>query len=626
MCTSQWLLKSVLTHTMHLILEEEEEPFHIVLLDLQEAANGRIHCVKKPFERGHFDLPFIAISYRWGELEEQMFMTGVDYTAHVTSFALKDLYNLCKMIMSEPTLKDMKYLWLDAICIDQLDEHRKKTTIYRMTDIYSQANYILAVPDLHYDDHIVEDSARSKTSNTLRHHVAYLYHMLKGDLKKMHQFDKEWMDDLGIPQDTSFRQELSNEGVEDLNDEIMELDLGDDGVDSLATLGRAFEGLKITEKSPSCKLEPRELEFHRLLRKMHLQYKRYRYKKQIDKRWDELEQSVDFLVTNIEEWANRTWVINEYHIAKSKGKLMYWFIQFSQKDTPLAGLPFFDYDFEDGNEPDHPSEDDHYPITVEMFQLGVRFKETLGSQLSKRPFLDMMLISKAAKPGDRFHAILPLSQYRHVLEHKSTVSGWNITDMASVRQKLLEYMTIEDRLSLLYYCSFGRLAPILPSFVTTQGGPRADVVDMLNTEQSKPNFDMNGQHDIASVELDLSQRRPMLRLIPTCFYIHKLGKGAFHYYDLWGRTHTMWKEVGLDPDHDPLTEVSLPLILYKPNGVPLESAYDFTLDLQLVGNLEKNCWILFRFDPTPNLSGIIYPRDKWDCYHLYNDDRGFHVF
>jgi hypothetical protein len=91
-----------LIHTIHLIIEEEEEPFHIVLLDLQEAANGRIHCVKKPFERGHFELPFIAISYRWGELEEQMFMTGVDYTAHVTSFALKDLYSLCKMIMSNP--------------------------------------------------------------------------------------------------------------------------------------------------------------------------------------------------------------------------------------------------------------------------------------------------------------------------------------------------------------------------------------------------------------------------------------------------------------------------------------------------------------------------------------------
>ncbi|SAM05815.1 hypothetical protein [Absidia glauca] len=614
---------------MH-IKEEKEEPFHIVLLDLQEAANKRIHCVQVPFERGHFDLPFIAISYRWGELDEQMFMTGVDYIAHVISFALKDLYKLCKMIMSEPRLKHMKYVWLDAICIDQLDEHRKKTTIYRMTDIYSQANYILAVPDLHYD-HIVDDSARSKTSNTLRQHVAYLYYMIKGDLKNMHQFDKEWMDDLGIPQDISFRQGLSSESVEDLNDEIMELDVSGDGVDILATLGHTFEGLKITEKSQSCKLDSRELKFRHLLQQMHLQYKRYRYKKQIDKRWDELELSIDFLLSNIREWTNRTWVINEYHIAKSKGKIMYWFIQFSQDETPLTGLPFFDYDFKEENEPDYPSKKDHYPITVEMFQLGVRFKGDFADELVKRPFLEMILASRAAKPGDRFHAILPLSQYRHVLEHKSTVSSWNITDMASVRQKLLELMTIQDRLNLLYYCSFGMLAPILPSFVTVQGvstgsGPRPDVVDMLNTTQSKHNFDLDGQHDKASVELDLSQRLPMLRLIPTCFYLHKLRKGDFHYYERWGRTHEMWAKLGLDPDHDPLVEVSLPLILYKPNGVPLKSAYDFTLDLQLVGSLKKNCWVVFRFDRTPNLSGIIFPREKWDPCHLYNDNRGFHVF
>jgi hypothetical protein len=403
-----------------------------------------------------------------------------------------------------------------------------------------------------------------------------------------------------------------------------------DGEDILDT----FEALKITEKSQSCKLDSRELQLRHLLQQMHLQYKRYQYKKQIDKRWDELEQSIEFLISNIDEWTNRTWVINEYHIAKSKGKIMYWFIQFSQEDTPLTGLPFFDYDFKEENDPDYPSERDHYPITVDMFKRGVQFKVNFASKLVKRPFLEMMLVSRAAKPSDRFHAILPISHYRHLLEHKGTVSSWNITDMVSVRQKLLEHMTIKDRLNLLYYCSFGMLAPILPSFVTIQGAntpnpPRPDVVDMLNTTQSKHNFDLDDHHDMASVELDLSQRLPMLRLIPTCFYLHKLRKGDFYYYEHWGRTHEMWAKLGLDPDHDPLVEVSLPLILYKPNGVPLKTsteAYDFTLDLQLVGSLKKNCWVLFRFDPSPNLSGIIYPREKWDPYHLYNDNRGFHVF
>jgi hypothetical protein len=146
---------------------------------------------------------------------------------------------------------------------------------------------------------------------------------------------------------------------------------------------------------------------------------------------------------------------------------------------------------------------------------------------------------------------------------------------------------------------------------------------MLKTTQSKLNFDLDDQRDMASVELDLSQRLPMLRLIPTCFYIHKLRKGDFHYYEHWGRTHKMWAKLGLDPDHDPLVEVSLPLFLYKPNGRFI--TYYNTVDLQLVGSLKKNCWVLFRFDHLTYLSGK-YRREKWDPYHLYNDNRGFHVF
>ncbi|KAI9300694.1 hypothetical protein BJ944DRAFT_272599, partial [Cunninghamella echinulata] len=108
---------------------------------------SEIKCVKK--KMNDKDLKYIAISYRWGELNEQLVKTP-DYTAHITSFDFQDFIKLCYFIKTEQDLKNIQYLWIDAISINQQDYEQKKETILKMTDIYKRATYILAVPDLHY--------------------------------------------------------------------------------------------------------------------------------------------------------------------------------------------------------------------------------------------------------------------------------------------------------------------------------------------------------------------------------------------------------------------------------------------------------------------------------------------
>ncbi|CAO3638502.1 unnamed protein product [Cunninghamella blakesleeana] len=94
------------------------------------------------------DLKYVAIPYRWGELDEQLVETP-DYTAHITSFDLYHLNVICLCIKREPDLKNIPYLWIDAISVDQQKHRKKKEIILKMNQIYKNATYIVAVPDLH---------------------------------------------------------------------------------------------------------------------------------------------------------------------------------------------------------------------------------------------------------------------------------------------------------------------------------------------------------------------------------------------------------------------------------------------------------------------------------------------
>ncbi|KAI9301766.1 hypothetical protein BJ944DRAFT_252056 [Cunninghamella echinulata] len=133
---------------------KKEKSFDLVLVDIKKTATAyhfrndiSPSCIKKNmYDKG---LKYIAISYHWGELDEQL-VTTPDYTAHITSFDLEDLKQLCEYIMKEVDLKEIQYLWIDAISVDQHNFEKKKETILKMPEIYKRSAYILAVPDLHF--------------------------------------------------------------------------------------------------------------------------------------------------------------------------------------------------------------------------------------------------------------------------------------------------------------------------------------------------------------------------------------------------------------------------------------------------------------------------------------------
>ncbi|ORZ07429.1 hypothetical protein BCR42DRAFT_153273 [Absidia repens] len=127
----------------------EEKPFQVVLIDIKKAAEDNvIHCIETPL-MGSGDLKYVAISYRWGELHETTVDTQLGYLASITSFGLDSLFKLCRTMTKEVDLKNMDYVWVDAICVNQGDYEKRKATIYQMTNIYERANYVVAVPDLH---------------------------------------------------------------------------------------------------------------------------------------------------------------------------------------------------------------------------------------------------------------------------------------------------------------------------------------------------------------------------------------------------------------------------------------------------------------------------------------------
>ncbi|ORZ05592.1 hypothetical protein BCR42DRAFT_496600 [Absidia repens] len=104
----------------------EENPFQVVLIDIKKAAKENvIHCIEKPL-MGTDDLKFVAISYRWGELQETTVDTQLGYLTSITSFDLDSFFLLCRTMTEEVHLKHMDYVWVDAICVDQTNDERRK--------------------------------------------------------------------------------------------------------------------------------------------------------------------------------------------------------------------------------------------------------------------------------------------------------------------------------------------------------------------------------------------------------------------------------------------------------------------------------------------------------------------
>ncbi|CAO3652018.1 unnamed protein product [Cunninghamella blakesleeana] len=429
--------------------KEEEKVFDLVLVDMYESySRKQIVSVKRNMYDSN--LKYIAISYRWGELREELLETP-DYTALISSFNSSHLIQLCNWLQEDPEFKELsiRYLWIDAISVDQQNEERKKDTILKMDLIYKMATYILAIPDLHYE-HLYKNTANSEMMDLIYKHSEVIHHDIF-----FHPVTNDDSDDILTRQHSNNHNDSDNEYysiIQKLKDE-----------------NRMDENNEIIMKIKELIKENDELKKEKEIERNQLKQKK-----------DELKKAYQFLAYLIEDWSNRVWVISEYQIAKEKYEkhgtpLKYTFLSLLWNQTAYGIIwPFFSYTFDDQPESKDLDVDKTTPLEYSNVDNSSKFISYLKSRLVQQSFMDMMIASNASRNQDRFYAVLPLwNKYKHLTINRKTISDWNITNMLSVKLKLYELMEdndgdLWDKARLLYYSSIYGTEPVIPSFATFQ--------------------------------------------------------------------------------------------------------------------------------------------------------------
>ncbi|CAO3638111.1 unnamed protein product [Cunninghamella blakesleeana] len=482
--------------------EEEEKVFKIVLVDIDKSRNDGISCVKKNIYDP--DLKYIAISYRWGELNEQQVETP-DYTAHITSFDLKDLMGVCDRIKYEPSLKKIRYLWIDAISVDQQDHERKKETIIKMNRIYKKASYILAIPDLHYK-YLLKNTANKEVLNLIRKYSETIY---KEIFNNNHSANSSINNDMNSSKFSPTQQEQQQQYI----------NMGDQYsfIRKLTSKKLIKKNKALKVENETLKLENEEYKVENKALKMEMEENKLKQEK------DELKKAYQFLAYLIEDWSNRAWVISEYHIAKEKYKihgtpLKYEFISL------FAYEPFFSYHFDDDNNDqqqcttnnENGDVKNNNVLTYDDVDDPKTFNQFVKERFMQRSHLEMILNSNATRNEDRFNAIVPSWKgYKHLIRN---ISEWNITDMTSVRLKLYEIMNLREKATLLYACSpeyTDSYRIILPTFVSNCDMDKLRKVEKYNYN----NIAYNGFEKKLSEETsDVTEKKEVQTNQPTNEY------------------------------------------------------------------------------------------------------------
>ncbi|ORY99635.1 hypothetical protein BCR42DRAFT_213772 [Absidia repens] len=416
--------------------QREKVPFQVVLVDIEQAANNKvIRCVKKPLNQE--DLKFIALSYRWGELHETLIDTEVGYTATITSFFLDDFYRLCEMMTMESDLKHIKYVWVDAICVDQRPTKRK-ATIYQMSNIYNRATYILAVPDLHLTYLKRVSQKNNETIEGSNKYRKNIYRLIQGNTSKLADLDEDFLDDSVVPKSPPALRQLLLKYTDHFTDGFMKFQTHDRLYCPLRALDHICESSQeylghwktwMTNSKtsinnvhqcyePICPLAlfgdgigPTTLEEIE-------QFVNSNWKSKVLERSNSIRQSMEFLTDLILDWSSRVWVISEFSIAKTKNNLKYWFIQLALTDVERAvyentnkEFTFFKFDFHDTSFSDAIINARYYANQEKTISTNsrttnpvyIRFHHTMIHQLSQQTFLEMILSSKASRNGNKFN-------------------------------------------------------------------------------------------------------------------------------------------------------------------------------------------------------------------------------
>ncbi|ORY97071.1 hypothetical protein BCR42DRAFT_444754 [Absidia repens] len=501
--------------------QKQKKPFQVVLVDIEKAAkDNMIHCVKIPLEEN--DLAFVALSYRWGELYETLIDTGVGYTASITSFALDDFYQLCRMMTYESDLKHIKYVWVDAICVDQQHPARRKATIYQMSNIYNRATYILAVPDLHLT---YLKRLSIKNNETITESQAYIfdiYHLIRGDSSKLANLEEDFLRDSNVPNDPALRR-LLLKYTDHFSYSFFNDHCHHPFYCPMRALDHICENSQVRRTSRKSLIKSDDSTFKSLhqchevvcptawfsFEPDHSTYEDTRefcdsnWKSKIVKRSIAIRQSMEFLTDLVRDWSSRVWVISECNIAKKKNNLKFWFTQLSTTENGTGfemvkeELIFFKFDFEDSSFSRPILYTDYYDhATLGLLRSSttkpvyIRFHCTMIRQLAQQTFLEMILLSKASSNEDRFHSILPLTEYNDKI---TEVRHWNITSLLSVKLKLYEIMNTKDKLLLLFWSGDYKSIHgcVLPTFATSTLSLEFDIEPLQDEITEYSQFDLN---------------------------------------------------------------------------------------------------------------------------------------
>ncbi|CAO3649499.1 unnamed protein product [Cunninghamella blakesleeana] len=446
--------------------------------------NNVVVCVKKNMYDK--ELKYIAVSYRWGELNEQLVKTP-DYTAHITSFSVDDLKDLCHLITGEPHLSKIPYLWIDAISVNQHDHMNKKSTILKMSEIYKRANYILAVPDLH-KSYLIKNPANQEIFYLIQQFRQVIYN----DIHQIQQLKKPLL---------SSSSSATTRVV--------------------SSIKKKLKGSSSTTTSSKNKENN-----------------------------EEIKRVYQFLAFLIDDWSNRAWVISEYQIAKEKQQKMgtpikYIFISLLYLENYFNELTFFSYSFDDHhlNEKIDDQEDRKGKIlrtNYESVDSSSKLIQYFKTRFTKRHHLHMILNSNATRNEDRFNAILPSwEKYRHFIQDKNTISEWKITNMVSVRLKIYELMSDDvletwNKARLLYACSMRQgsssYIPLLPTFASQYDHDRLYLFELENPLYALGRYTsiLCGAELLKKGEKGVSEVKTMLQnhIKETKKYIYKRNLGA----------------------------------------------------------------------------------------------------
>ncbi|CAO3601029.1 unnamed protein product [Absidia cylindrospora] len=323
-----------------------------------------------------------------------------------------------------------------------------------------------------------------------------------------------------------------------------------------------------------------------------------------------IQTSMNFLSDLVRDWSSRVWVISECHIAKhTKHKLKYWFIQLSS--TSSEDVLFFEFDFVNPTQSflstllddafisiSHPAFHESIVVCDAVYN---QFHQLMVRQLDQPTFLEMMLASKASKNEDRFYAVLPLSKYKHKLTTKDVVDSWQIHNTFSVKLKLFEWMTIKDKLTLLFL-SGGPHAikhtKVLPTFATTNiYWP--ENIDEYPTFDDQGNFDLSYEHSLTLTTNPDPTRQTWLyklTIIPITYYQLKNEFVAYLCQINLQQNKTAARRLQLHHDMPP-DIVCIPTHLHH-TPTPLQfRGSDGSVDgivnyIFLVGSLMNNKWML----------------------------------